>query len=373
MKNKSPIILALLAMMSCDSEPKIRHENIAIGTYTRMEGHVSGDADGIYLGQLNTQTGQITIQDTIGAIVNPSYLQLKNQKVYAVSEVANGTVDPIGKLHIIDLDSREQKIVTINGDAPCHVNISKQGEYAITSNYLSKLSVVTLNNNPKLSDAILIEGDTQGPPRQEAPHPHMSVFAPDDKTVLVADLGLDAIIHFQLKDGSLTELTRTNTTPKSGPRHMVVDRQNSVIYVITELNHSIESFLFEDAHRPMTRIESISTLKEGVLNSNVNCSAIHMHPSGKFIYAANRGINDEPEQSISAFRVIEPGVLSLIGTYPSKGLIPRDFAISPNGHYLLIANQESDNIVTYKIEADGTLTSTDWITNVRTPVCLKFY
>ena len=373
MKNKSPIVLALLAMMSCDSEPKIIHENIAIGTYTRMEGHVSGDADGIYLGQLNTQTGQITIQDTIVGVVNPSYIQVRDQKIYAVSEVANGTDNPIGKLHVIDLDSKEQEIVNVNGDAPCHVNISNQSEYAITSNYLSKVSVVALNNDPKLSDSVLIEGDTQGPPRQEAPHPHMSVFAPDDKTVLVADLGLDAIIHFQLEDGTLTELTRTNTTPKAGPRHMVVDRQNSVIYVITEFNHSIESFLFEEAHKPMRKIASSSTLREGVVNQNINCSAIHIHPSGKYIYAANRGINDEPEQSISAFKVINPGELSLIDTYPSKGLIPRDFTISPNGDYLLVANQESDNIVTYKIEPDGTLTSTDYITNVRTPVCLKFY
>ena len=96
MKNKNPILFALLALMSCESEPNVVHENIAIGTYTQMEGHVSGDADGIYLGQLNTQTGQITIHDTIVGIVNPSYLQVKNQKIYAVSEMADGTANPIG-------------------------------------------------------------------------------------------------------------------------------------------------------------------------------------------------------------------------------------------------------------------------------------
>jgi len=373
MKNKNPILFALLALMSCDSESKIIHENIAIGTYTRMEGHVSGDADGIYLGQLNTQTGQLTISDTIGGIVNPSYLQVKNQKIYAVSEVANGTGNPIGKLHIIDLASKEHQVISVNGDAPCHVNITNQGDYAVTSNYLSKVSLVALNNDPKLSEALLIEGDTQGPPRQEAPHPHMSVIAPDDETVLVADLGLDAIIHFQLKEGSLIELARTQTLPKAGPRHMVVDRQNSIVYVITELNHSIESFLFKDAQSPMNRIRSVSTLKEGGHNPNVNCSAIHMHPSSNYIYAANRGLNDEPEQSISAFRVLEPGVLSLIDTYPTKGLIPRDFTISPDGQFLLVANQETDNIFTYKVEQDGRLTSTDYITEVRSPVCLKFY
>ena len=123
----------------------------------------------------------------------------------------------------------------------------------------------------------------------------------------------------------------------------------------------------------MSKIGSISTLKEGGVNLNVNSSAIHMHPSGNFIYASNRGLNGDPEQSITAFKILQPGNLTLIDTYPSKGLIPRDFTISPSGQYLLVANQESDNIITYKIENDGTLTSTDHVLQVRTPVCLKFY
>lgn len=373
MKNLNPIIFALLLLMSCESEPKVVYENLAIGTYTQMEGHVSGDADGIYLGQLNTQTGQVTLYDTIVGIVNPSYLQVKNQKIYAVSELANGTENPIGKLHIIDLESREQQIVSVNGDAPCHVNISHDGEYAITSNYLSTVSVVALNNEIKLSDAVVLKGETQGLPRQEAPHPHMSAYAPDDQTVLVTDLGLDAIVHFQIEDGILTELTRTKTVPKGGPRHMIVDRTNSVVYVLNELNHSIESFRWKDAQTPMSKIGSVSTLKEGLINHNVSCSAIHMHPSGDYIYAANRGLNGDPEQTISAFKILQPGNLTLMDTYPSKGMIPRDFTISPSGQYLLVANQESDNIITYKIESDGTLTSTDNVLNVRTPVCLKFY
>ena len=373
MKNKNPILFALLALISCESEPKIVHENIAIGTYTQMEGHVSGDAEGIYLGQLNTQTGQISIHDTIVGIVNPSYLRVKNQKIYAVSEMADGTTNPIGKLHVIDLESRAQQIISINGDAPCHVNISQHGEYAITSNYLSSVSVIALTNQVKLSDAITLEGETQGLPRQEASHPHMSAFAPDDRTVLVADLGLDAIIHFQLKDGVLTELTRTRTAAKGGPRHMIIDRTNRIVYVLNELNQSIESYQWKDAQTPMSKIGSISTLKQGGVNLNINSSAIHMHPSGNFIYASNRGLNGDPEQSIAAFKIVQPGNLTLIDTYPSKGLIPRDFTISPGGQYLLVANQESDNIITYKIENDGTLTSTDHVLQVRTPVCLKFY
>jgi 6-phosphogluconolactonase len=373
MRNKNPMLLALLALMSCDTEPQVTHENIAVGTYTRMEGHVSGDAQGIYLGRLNTQTGQITIQDTIYGVVNPSYIQVKNQKVYAVSEVANGTTNPIGKLHIIDLKSKKQQVVMVDGDAPCHVNISDNGEYAIISNYLSKVSLVHLMNEPKLSGAVTVEGDTQGPPRQEAPHPHMSVYAPDGETILVTDLGLDVIIHYRLNDGGLKELTRTNITAKAGPRHMEKDHTHRIVYVLNELNHSIESLQWIDASTPMSKLGSISTLKEGIVNPNVNCSAIHMHPTRKYLYAANRGINGDPEQSISAFKVIKPGQLELIDTYPSQGLIPRDFTISPDGQYLLVANQESDNIVTYRIKQDGSLISTDHIIDVRTPVCLKFY
>jgi 6-phosphogluconolactonase len=98
------------------------------------------------------------------------------------------------------------------------------------------------------------------------------------------------------------------------------------------------------------------------------CADIHVHPSGKFVYASNRGHN-----SIAIFKVDEKtGTLSFIKAESTKGDFPRSFAIDPSGNHLWVANQNSDSIFVFKINAQtGALTEVGDI-DIPTPVCLKF-
>ena len=373
---KTPLFLCLgiLVIFSCHNEAIMTYQNIAVGTYTKKEGHVDGKGDGIYLLKMNTETGELTAVDTITGIINPSYIQIANNSIYAVSELADNSDKPIGKLHRVNItDHADHESILIGGNAPCHISIVNDGKHIVSSNYVNSISLVNINGTLQLEDVVFPTGEVQGPPRQESPHPHMSVIAPDKKTILVSDLGLDAIIQLDYRLGEFIELSRTATRAKSGPRHMSVDYENRIVYVLNELNHTIESFQWINSDSPMKRISSISTLQDGARNPNVNCSAIKIHPTGKFIYAGNRGINGDPEQSIAAFKVNEPGKLSLINLYPTKGDIPRDFAINPDGKFLLAANQNSDNIITYGIADDGSLKDTGYELKINTPVCIKYY
>ncbi|MBN1414718.1 MAG: beta-propeller fold lactonase family protein, partial [Bacteroidales bacterium] len=113
----------------------------------------------------------------------------------------------------------------------------------------------------------------------------------------------------------------------------------------------------------------IATLTEGN-PGEASCADIHITPSGKYLYASNRGSYN----SIAMYTVDEKtGELTWIGSQHVKGKTPRSFIIDPTGQFLLVANQDTDNIVTFRINPEsGMLMDTGIESNVPTPVCLKF-
>jgi 6-phosphogluconolactonase len=64
--------------------------------------------------------------------------------------------------------------------------------------------------------------------------------------------------------------------------------------------------------------------------------------------------------------------MTFIGHEPSQGNTPRNFAITPDGKFLIVENQDSDNIVSFKREDDGTLTATGSQIKITAAVCLQF-
>ena len=94
-----------------------------------------------------------------------------------------------------------------------------------------------------------------------------------------------------------------------------------------------------------------------------------MHPSGKFLYASNRG-----DDSIVVFRIDgEAGTLTPAEWVSTQGKTPRNFAIDPSGKFLLAANQDSGSIVVFRIDqSTGGLTPTGMEVNAASPVSIVF-
>ena len=93
-----------------------------------------------------------------------------------------------------------------------------------------------------------------------------------------------------------------------------------------------------------------------------------MAPSGRFVYASNRG-----HDSIVVHR-IDPrtGRLTYAGHAASQGRTPRSFCLDPSGRFALVANQDSDTIMTFRIDArSGMLEPAGHSAAVPTPVCVK--
>ncbi|MFM2327499.1 MAG: hypothetical protein RIR31_1701, partial [Bacteroidota bacterium] len=105
---------------------------------------------------------------------------------------------------------------------------------------------------------------------------------------------------------------------------------------------------------------------KGVIGS----ADIHVSPNGKFLYCSNRG----DANTISIFSIHPTdGKLTLIGHQSTLGKTPRNFNFDPSGNFLLVANQNTDDIVIFKIDKKtGLLTDTGKKVNVGNPVCLKW-
>ncbi|MEM1122059.1 MAG: lactonase family protein [Bacteroidota bacterium] len=356
-----------------------------VGTYTKKEGHVDGKADGIYILEMDRKTGALTALDTIKNTINPSYLTVHPNKkyLYAANELVGDDLKSTGTISAYELDkdglfSKVLNVAPAAGDAPCHVSVDATGKYLLSANYMgANVAALPINTDGSLGEAVSVaEHKLANPPggRQEAAHPHIILPAVDKKSVFVADLGMDEVVQYRLENGQLEKLAATKLTAGAGPRHIDFHPSQKRMYVLNELNQTIEVFTYQDVAQPFEHIQTISTITEPISEGSIGTSAIHIHPSGQFLYAANRGIEGNTEQSIAMFSVDEnSGKLALLGLQNTKGEVPRDFMIDPSGRFLLVGNQDTDTIVTFTInQKTGILEETGLSKKVATPVCLKF-
>ena len=378
--------LLLLLPFSCNENQRNEtmiespKSKIVIGTYTKKEGHVDGKAEGIYIAEMS-DNGSIEVIDTITGIVNPSYtiVHPNGQIIYSVSELAGP--QPMGKVYAYEYRSENkatEKLFEISsfGNAPCHISINESTMSLYVANYMGGIINYKLHENGSLSaDPQIIRntGGILGSARQEAPHPHMAHG--NNKNVFVTDLGTDEIIKYTIdENGILQEQSRLKTTAGAGPRHFAIDKNNERVYVIGELNLSIEVFNI-NGKNDMSHVQTISLNKGLNDESGQTASAIKIHPSGKYLYGAQRANDESKDNTIEQFAIdTNTGKLTHIGSIYTNGSVPRDFEISPNGKFLLVANQNSDNIATFSIDlATGLLSDTGFKVNVVTPASIKFF
>ena len=139
-------------------------------------------------------------------------------------------------------------------------------------------------------------------------------------------------------------------------------------YLINELDATVVAYAFDPAAGGLRALESYLALPEGY-TGHKQAADIHVEPSGRFLYASNRG-----HDSFACFAIDEEdGHLTYQDHILCGGREPRGFAIDPTGTFLLAANQNSNNIVTFLIDpARGQLSRTGEEVEVSMPVCIKF-
>lgn len=367
MKNFSFLFLALVSLIDGFSQTKPLQ--LIVGTYTK-----NCESNGIYVYDFDAENGELKLKSSSEKIVNPSFLSFSSDKktVYAVSE--NGAES---KINAFSFDSKNGKLKFINskkaaGNDPCFVINDKKN--VIIANYSGgNIAVFGKNKNGSLTDLkqmIQHFGKGANPNRQEKPHVHQVQFSPDKKFVFANDLGTDKIYMYKYNPKEKTKLLVLKDSilerNGSGPRHLTFSKDGKFVYLLTELDAMISIYKFEN--QTLEKVGETNIFKSDFVG-DVGAADIHISPDGRFLYASNRGSANQ----ISCFEILKNGQLKQIEITGTLGKTPRNFVIDPSGNFLLVANQNSNNIVIFKRDkVSGKLSNTNQSVSLCAPVCLIF-
>ena len=370
-----------LASFSMAAAPPPRQGSylVYVGTYTE-EGSKS---QGIYAFRYDPGTSEITPLGLAAETTNPSWVtpSPNGRFLYAVNEVGKYKGPNSGGVSAFSVDHATGKLTFLNevasrGADPCYITVDKTGKYVLVANYTGgSVAAFPILADGKLGEAssfVQHTGKGTNPERQEGPHAHSIDLSPDNRFAMVDDLGLDELLVYKFDSGkgSLTpnDPPFAKLDAGAGPRHFVLRPDGKFAYVITEMGHTVTVFSNDAASGKLQSIQTVTTLPKDFTGRNDDAE-VRMHPSGKFVYASNRG-----DESIAIYAIDQTkGTLTQIGITHTGGKEPRSFEIDPTGALLFAANQKSDNVVVFKIDPQtGQLTPTGKVLEVGAPVCIKF-
>lgn len=358
---KHPKILTpLFAMALLSSCAKTDRITMLVGTYTY------DTSRGIYSFAFDQENGMASALDST-EVENPSYLAISidNRHVYCVTE--KGTES---KVNAFDFNAEQGKLTLINSlpaDAdPCHICFIPDNRLSVANYSGGTLSIYGIAPDGALSELQNnISFDSPiGPDtiRQKGHHIHFSIVTPDSSSLLVNDLGADCIHVVDL--GKQPATTRHIATPPAyGPRHSVFSPDGNNLYLLNELSGHILAYHYGSTNEIAEFQDIVADETDARGSADITIS-----PDGRFLYASHRLKND----GISIFEIVGDGSLRKIG-YCNTQSHPRNFTITPNGKFMLVACRDGNVIQVMKRDAaTGLLTDTHNDIIVPRPVCIKF-
>jgi len=369
----SIIILSVLSFFT-DLQAQTSATNqfhLLIGTYS-----VEGKTNGIHVYRFDSQSGEATMAQSVTELSNASYLAISSdgKNVYAVSEGSGG-----GSVNAYSFNPISGALTGLNSvpaQGPCYVSVDDAKSVVFAGNYGggSVLAVHLNHDGSFLEDnlqTIKHEGSSVNKDRQEKPHVHSVVLSLDDRHLLVPDLGTDKVYQYRVDTKQRHALIPMDVpflavNPGGGPRHLTFHPNGKHAYLVLELEGAVMALDYSEGK--LTSKQTISMVSSD-FKGRVSGADIHTSTDGKFLYASNRGDVNE----IAIYSIDRNGMLTLIGRQSVLGKTPRNFVIDPTGNFLLVANQNTNEIIIFKRDVkSGLLTPTGKKIEVDKPVCLKF-
>ena len=352
---------------------------VYVGTYTGEK------SKGIYVSHMDVATGKLTAPELAAEIASPSFLAVHPARnfLYSVNEVNTFDGKPTGAVSAFAIDRSTGTLTLLNqqssgGAGPAHLIVDKEGRNVLVANYgggsVAVLPIAPDGSLKPLSSVVQHTGSSVNPSRQKEPHAHSINVDAADRFAYVADLGLDKV-HVYRYDSARGTLTANapqfaTVKPGSGPRHFAMHPGGKFAYVINELTCTVTAFANDAARGTLREIQTVSTLPEGTaMQPQYSGSEVQVHPSGRFLYAANRG-----HDTIAVFTIDQgTGRLTWVQNQLTLAKVPRGFGIDPDGKFLLAGNQKSDMVIIFRIDQQtGRLTPTGQKLDIGAPVSVKF-
>lgn len=344
------------------------------GCYTTAKRN--GKGDGIHVFRMDAATGAWTPVQTLGGLMNPSFLITSRDGRFLYSVHGDGDYATA-----YSIDPADGRIAVLNkgatgGDNGVAHAFSRNGRFLVVANYgTGSVAVLPVSPDGRLGDQtqlVKLEG-APGPHKTEqtSSHPHHVAFDPSGRFVLVPDKGLDRVFVFAFDEaaGRLTPTAQGSVQARAGsaPRHLGFHPKLPVVWVFNEIASSVTTYAFDTATGALTPRRILPSIPPEFTGEN-SCAEIAVSADGRFVYGSNRG-----HDSVAAFTVDAAGQLTAAGWTPTGGRVPRYIGIDPTGHFLYAANEQGHTVTSFRIDArTGKLTSAGAPISIPSPVTIAF-
>jgi 6-phosphogluconolactonase len=348
-----------------------------VGTQT-----TPGTSKGIYTYRFNENTGELSGQALAAEVEMPTFLALSpdGKHLYSANEAddfedhksGGVTAFAVHGAKLTKLDA-----VLAGGSGTCFISTDHTGRDVFVANYNSgSASSFRIERSGAVSDAVSnfqYHGHGPDADRQEGPHAHRAMPSPDNRFVLVNDLGLDCI-HIYKLDAATATLTANDppmwkSAPGAGPRALAFHPNGKWAYCVCEMGSSVVVLDWNAEARTLTTVQTVKMIPADYQGPTSTGCDIVITRDGKHAYAANRGYD-----RLYSFRIDgENGKLTEVNRIETGGKTPRHIALDPSEKFLLTANQEGDNIVVFARDAStGRLSEQGKSFPISRPQCLVF-
>jgi 6-phosphogluconolactonase len=338
------------------------------------------NSKGIYAYRFQGSSDQLSPLGLAAESINPAFLaeHPTHRFLYAVN---NSPGQPENTVSAFAIDSKSGKLALLNkipsrGQGPSHLGVDHSGRWLAVANYASgSVALLPVHADGKLSEAVAFHQhvDSSPPPSgPRQPHAHMVLFSPDNRFLLVADLGLDRIYsyRFDAAQGSLSANDPAFVTLEAGagPRHLVLHPNGKTVYSVNERNSTATVLDYDPSSGRLSALQTVSTLPAGFTGRNSGAEIV-ISRNARFLYTSNRG-----HDSIAVFS-IDPvkRTITLKYNIPTDGRTPRNFNFDPTENYVVAGNEASDSLVVFAVDGKtGGLARKQILNDAPTPTCIIF-
>ena len=326
-------------------------KKVYVGSYTGPE-----KGKGIYYCLLDTETGALRRISVEEQCENPNFIAVnwKKKILCALNESDKGIW--LSSYEIQDdgflcyLDQKD-----ISGRGPCHICMDSDARRVFFANYISgDVGMVLLDETGHFEEEEYITSHSGKSvhARQTEPHPHGVHLSPDEDYLFVPDLGTDEVVMYVIEKDQLRKRMSKKVLPGDGPRHLVFHPNGKWVYLICEITNVVYVYLYSEENG-LEEIQRISLLSKDMKNEYI-AGEIAVTSNGKYLLAGTRtwGAAKEKQGFLTIFEIDKNGLLVLKKVVESGGCHPRMFSITSDGSYVLIANQYSGDVISFRFSQE---------------------
>jgi 6-phosphogluconolactonase len=309
----------------------------------------SNTPDGILAFDWDAASGELAPAGVAAKLNNVDWITYSPDRRYlfAAGEVDSFNGKPTGGVASFSVVNGALHPLSAQNSADkgtCHIALDHTGIVLLSADYGGGSAAAFLVTDGKLSPAVWTEHYTGHGPnadRQQSAHAHFASFSPDNRFAYINDLGSDCIHIYGLNAATamLTPAGAYRARPGAGPRTLHFHPNGHTAYCMNELNSTVDVLEWSKTDGSLAVQASIELLPKVHGGGNTGCDTV-ISRDGRFVYFANRG-------SDFLFTCkADPATGSLTPAGPSNcgGKTPRNFVLDPTERWMLVANQDSNQI-----------------------------